>query len=79
VAASSPSKGRRRRHLLERRDRAELAREAPPAKYTTSFEQPADAIEAQVAAIWCRMFGLREVGVNDDFFELNGDSLLAVR
>jgi thioesterase domain-containing protein/acyl carrier protein len=36
-------------------------------------------LEAQLAAIWERAFGMESVGVTDDFFEMGGDSLLAVR
>jgi amino acid adenylation domain-containing protein len=40
---------------------------------------PRTQIEEQVAAIWARTLQLEHVGVEDDFFILGGDSLLAVR
>ena len=30
-------------------------------------------------AIWCEVLHVREIGIHDDFFDLGGDSLLAVR
>jgi len=43
----------------------------------TEFVAPRSSTEKQVARIWCEAFGLDEVGINDDFFELSGDSLTA--
>lgn len=36
---------------------------------------PATDLEFYIAQIWRNVLGLREVGVDDDFFELGGDSL----
>ncbi|MBW8683316.1 non-ribosomal peptide synthetase [Chitinophaga rhizophila] len=35
--------------------------------------------ELQLIAIWKELLELKEVGVNDDFFHIGGDSLLAIR
>jgi acyl carrier protein len=43
------------------------------------FEDPGDDVERQVAAIWSAHLDMRSVGVNDDFLELGGDSLTALR
>ena len=43
------------------------------------FVAPSTAMETEVAAIWAEVLDLDRVGVNDDFFELGGDSLLATR
>ncbi|MBP2479340.1 amino acid adenylation domain-containing protein [Crossiella equi] len=40
---------------------------------------PRDAAEAALAGVWREVLGLDEVGVTDDFFEVGGDSLSAVR
>lgn len=45
----------------------------------TLFEDPRDDVERQVAAIWSAQMDVRTVGVNDDFLELGGDSLTALR
>ncbi|MBB4895859.1 amino acid adenylation domain-containing protein [Streptomyces olivoverticillatus] len=41
--------------------------------------QPRNDIEEQLAAIWAEFFTTESVGVTDDFFDLGGDSMLAVR
>ncbi len=38
---------------------------------------PADEVEARLADIWCKVLGLTSISVNDDYFELGGDSLAA--
>ncbi len=40
---------------------------------------PRNEIEKQVAGIWCELLGCKEVGVLDNFFEIGGNSLLALR
>ncbi len=39
---------------------------------------PRDLLETQVADVWKDLLGVHEVSIDDDFFELGGDSLLAV-
>ena len=51
-------------------DRPELAQ---------PFVAPRNPIEEEVAAVWRRLFGIANVGVDDDFFELGGHSLLATQ
>jgi thioesterase domain-containing protein len=41
--------------------------------------KPVDALEAKLAAIWRDILGLDSVGVQDDFFDLGGHSLQALR
>ena len=45
----------------------------------TDFVAPRNGTETEIAQTWCRFLGLEEVGIYDDFFELGGTSLLAVR
>ncbi len=42
------------------------------------FVEPNDAMQRSLAAIWSEFLGVDRVGIDDDFFELGGDSLLAV-
>jgi len=37
------------------------------------------ATEEAIAEIWRGLFGITEVGVGDDFFELGGNSLTAIK
>ncbi|WP_437325952.1 non-ribosomal peptide synthase/polyketide synthase [Sorangium sp. So ce381] len=59
-----------------------LNRKALPAPGLASREQaakPRTATEEAVAAIWAEVLGLEAVGVDETFFEIGGNSLLATR
>jgi acyl carrier protein len=43
------------------------------------YVAPRDEVQEQLAAIFGEVLGLDRVGVHSDFFELGGDSLLAVQ
>jgi thioesterase domain-containing protein/acyl carrier protein len=43
------------------------------------FILPRDRLELQLAKIWEQILGLKSIGVKDNFFDLGGYSLLAVR
>ncbi|WP_190160907.1 non-ribosomal peptide synthetase, partial [Streptomyces litmocidini] len=43
------------------------------------FVAPRDEVERRLSEIWAEFFGVAEVGVTASFFDLGGDSLLAVR
>ncbi|MBG0822839.1 amino acid adenylation domain-containing protein [Planomonospora sp. ID91781] len=58
-------------------DRARLPLpEAAPAAARVAPRTPA---ELRIAAVWADMLGVVEIGVDDDFFALGGDSFRAVR
>jgi acyl carrier protein len=40
---------------------------------------PRNPVEQEVARIWADILGVDRIGVDDDFFQLGGDSLLASR
>jgi hypothetical protein len=46
---------------------------------TEEYLEPRSAEERILAGIWCEALGLEKVGINDDFFELGGDSVLGLR
>ncbi len=41
------------------------------------YVAPGTKMEKQLAGVWQHFFGLRRVGIHDDFFQLGGDSLKA--
>lgn len=55
----------------------------PPGKarlaLDTPFVAPRTELEQQIADIWAEMLGVDMVGVEDNFFDLGGDSLTAMR
>ncbi|MEP7242771.1 MAG: AMP-binding protein [Gammaproteobacteria bacterium] len=44
-----------------------------------TFAAPRTALEASLAILWGELLGIDRVGADDDYFELGGDSLIAVR
>ncbi len=40
---------------------------------------PTTPVERQLAAIWCQVLGRNQVGLEDNFFEIGGDSLLSIQ
>ncbi len=62
----------------EDEDAAKAPTHARPS-LSTPYEAPANAIEEAVAEIWQGILGISQVGANDDFTELGGNSLLAVQ
>ncbi|HSL84762.1 MAG TPA: SDR family NAD(P)-dependent oxidoreductase, partial [Thermoanaerobaculia bacterium] len=43
------------------------------------YEAPAGELEERIAAVWGRALGFEEVGVLDNFFDLGGDSFVAIQ
>jgi amino acid adenylation domain-containing protein/non-ribosomal peptide synthase protein (TIGR01720 family) len=52
----------------------EQAREVPD-----DFEPPRTPSEHALAEVWAQVLGHQRVGIHDDFFELGGDSILAIQ
>ncbi|MDL5057348.1 type I polyketide synthase [Geitlerinema calcuttense] len=44
-----------------------------------SYTAPRTEIEQIIAQVWQRFLGIEQIGIDDDFFDLGGDSLLAVQ
>ena len=44
-----------------------------------SYVAPETATERKLASIWQQVLGLEQIGINDDFLNLGGDSLLATQ
>ena len=54
-------------------DRQGLPKPKPAQK---SFVAARDATEEKIAAVWCQVLKLERVGIDDNFFEVGGQSLL---
>jgi acyl-CoA synthetase (AMP-forming)/AMP-acid ligase II/acyl carrier protein len=44
-----------------------------------AFARPRSPLERELAAIWCRALPAAELGIDDDFFDLGGNSLVALQ
>jgi acyl transferase domain-containing protein/acyl carrier protein len=58
--------------------RSQAMRHARP-EVATAFTPATNDSERMLAGIWQEIFGLQDVGIDDNFFDLGGDSLLAVQ
>lgn len=52
---------------------------APATHQGSGRAAPKTEIEQRLTDIWCSVFGLDQVGLQDNFFSLGGDSLLAIQ
>ena len=52
---------------------------APEYQDDDRYRAPADAIEEILAGIYAQVLGLEQVGVDDSFFDLGGDSILSMQ
>ncbi|CAI8787990.1 amino acid adenylation domain-containing protein [Kosakonia quasisacchari] len=59
-------------------DRQALPAPDRTAAVTRGDEAPAGEVENALAAVWCELLGLAQVGRHDNFFELGGHSLMVV-
>ncbi len=46
---------------------------------STPYQAPESDLEIKLVNICCHLFGINKVGVNDDFLDLGGDSLIAIQ
>lgn len=46
---------------------------------TQDYEAPQTETEKAIAAIWQQVLGIKDIGVDDNFFDLGGDSLIIVQ
>lgn len=46
---------------------------------TQAYAAPQSPVEQAIAKIWEQVLGIKDIGVNDNFFDLGGDSLIIVQ
>ena len=61
------------------RDRRGRRRKLSRPDLEAAYEAPETESEKLLARVWSELLGVRQIGVNDDFFQLGGHSLHAVR
>lgn len=44
-----------------------------------NYEAPRNEFEEKLASLWQKYLNVKKVGINDNFFDLGGDSLIAIR
>ncbi len=59
-------------------DRRALPQPDPEAN-RQHYVAPSNALESNLAAIWCAVLNVQQVGLDDNFFELGGDSILSIQ
>ncbi|WP_207281902.1 non-ribosomal peptide synthetase [Pseudomonas sp. FW300-N2F2] len=60
-------------------DRRALPEPAEHASSAVSVRPPSGATEQRLAQLWCQILGCTQVGREDDFFALGGDSILSLQ
>jgi thioesterase domain-containing protein/aryl carrier-like protein len=60
-------------------DRRALPKDERGGGQEKALVAPRNAVEEELARIWREVLGVEEISVNDNFFEMGGHSLLAVR
>jgi acyl carrier protein len=66
-----------RRAILARADGSAPA--TANREHATPYVEPATATERLLAGLWAEVIGVDQVGADDDFFDLGGNSLVAVQ
>jgi acyl carrier protein len=65
--------------FLDEVRRARPAEAHPRPALGVAYVEPRDETERTIAALWQEAFGIERVGVEDNFFDLAGNSLLAIQ
>lgn len=60
-------------------ERRPAARSYPRPTLRVPYVAPTTDLQRKMAEVWQRVLAIEEIGVNDDFFELGGNSLLATQ
>lgn len=60
-------------------DRKKLPEPVYHIEHEIQLERPKTTIEIQLAKVWEKVLGVKDIGVNSDFFELGGNSIKAIQ
>ena len=60
-------------------DKNALPKPAGDIKREDGYEKPGNEIEKRLVMIWENVLGIKDIGVNNDFFDLGGNSLLIIK
>jgi syringomycin synthetase protein SyrE len=60
-------------------DAAEPPRAEPVTRPSASRGEPQTVLQESVARLWCEVLGLERVGIDDNFFDVGGHSMSAVK
>ncbi|MGR3407491.1 thioesterase domain-containing protein, partial [Roseovarius indicus] len=66
-------------HLAEARDEAKEKQSFDRPELASDYAAPETATQIKLAEIWENLLGVKQIGIEDSFFDLGGHSLLAVR
>ncbi len=62
---------------IDRRKLPDIVQERP--QIESAYVAPSTPLQTELHAIWSDVMGLPRIGINDDFFELGGDSVMSIR
>jgi amino acid adenylation domain-containing protein len=62
---------------VDRRKLPDIAQERP--QLDSEYVAPSTPLQTELHAVWSDVMNLPRIGVNDDFFELGGDSVMSIR
>jgi phthiocerol/phenolphthiocerol synthesis type-I polyketide synthase E len=51
----------------------------PRPSLASDFTEPSSEVEKQILTVWREVLGIEKIGIDDSFFELGGNSLIALR
>lgn len=78
VPAFVQSLGEIPRNANGKLDRGRLPEPAPPPR-AQAYAAPVDEVEARLLELWRTLLGRRDIGTDDNFFDVGGHSMLAAR
>src|SRR5207245_2599739 len=64
---------------LDRLHLPEATFTSPDGSDDNALERPADEIQSQLVKLWEELLGIRPIRIDENFFEIGGHSLMAVR